>query len=45
MELNLSGGCHEIAIVMTAPIPLPLFAAFATSSLCQLLRFCLQQAI
>ena len=45
MELNLSGGCHGIAIVMTAPITLPLFAAFITSSLCQLLRFCFQQAI
>ena len=45
MELNLSGGCHEIAIVMTDPITLPLFAAFITSSLCQLLRFCFQQAI
>ena len=33
MELNLPGGCHEIAIVMTAPITLPLFAAFITSSL------------
>ena len=45
MELNLPGGCHEIAIIMTAPITLPLFAAFITSSLCQLLRFCFQQAI